>query len=69
MADFTDVATGRKNDREEYMRMLERVAQGGISNIVVLFLDRFGRNPREILRRHCFGGGEPVLGIFGHCPS
>jgi site-specific DNA recombinase len=52
VADFTDVATGRKNDREQYMRMLERVAQGGISNIVVLFLDRFGRNPREILRRY-----------------
>ena len=31
--------------------MLAYVAEHGIGNVVVLFLDRFGRNPREILRR------------------
>jgi len=51
-ATFTDVASGRKDDRREYRRMLEHVAQEGIGNVVVLFLDRFGRNPREILRRY-----------------
>ena len=51
-ATFTDVASGRKGDRREYRRMLEHVAQEGIGNVVVLFLDRFGRNPREILRRY-----------------
>jgi len=52
IATFTDVASGRKDDRAEYRRMLAYVAQGGISHVVVLFLDRFGRNPREILRRY-----------------
>lgn len=51
-ATFTDVASGRKDDRREYRRMLEHVAQEGVGNVVVLFLDRFGRNPREILRRY-----------------
>ena len=51
-ATFTDVASGRKDDRHEYRRMLEHVAQEGVGNVVVLFLDRFGRNPREILRRY-----------------
>ena len=51
-ATFTDVASGRKDDRREYRKMLEHVAQEGIGNVVVLFLDRFGRNPREILRRY-----------------
>jgi len=32
--------------------MLEYVAQGDADVIVVQFLDRFGRNPREILRRY-----------------
>jgi len=32
--------------------MVEYVTQQGIGNVVVLFLDRFGRNPREILRRY-----------------
>ncbi len=32
--------------------MLNYVVQNGVGNVVVLFLDRFGRNPREILRRY-----------------
>ena len=54
---FTDVASGRKDDRKEnrkkeYRKMVQRVTQEGIGKVVVLFLDRFGRNPREILRRN-----------------
>ena len=50
VATFTDVVTGRRDDRKEYRRMLEYVTQGGADVIIVQFLDRFGRNPREILR-------------------
>jgi site-specific DNA recombinase len=49
---FTDVVSGRRDDRKEYRRMLEFVKQGGADVIVVQFLDRFGRNPKEILRRY-----------------
>jgi hypothetical protein len=31
--------------------MLDYVAQNDVDTVVLLFLDRFGRNPREILRR------------------
>lgn len=48
---FTDVASGRKDSRREYQRMLDFVRKGGASVIITQFLDRFGRNPREILRR------------------
>ena len=49
---FTDVASGRKDDRAQYRAMLAQVAEQGIGNVVVLYLDRFGRNPKEILRRY-----------------
>lgn len=49
---FTDVASGRKDDRAQYRCMLAFVAEQGIGNMVVLYLDRFGRNPNEILRRY-----------------
>jgi len=49
---FTDVQTGRRDDRKEYRRMLEFVKQGGADVIVVQWLDRFGRHPKEILRRY-----------------
>ena len=52
LATFTDVASGRKDDRAQYRAMLGYVVEHGVSNVVVLFLDRFGRNPREILRRY-----------------
>ena len=48
---FTDIVTGRRDDRKEYQRMVASARQGGADVIVVQFLDRFGRNPREILRR------------------
>ena len=49
---FTDIATGRRDDRAQYRAMLAYVVEHGIGNVVVLYLDRFGRNPREILRRY-----------------
>ena len=52
VAEFTDVASGRKDDRAQYRAMLAQVAEQGIGNVVVLYLDRFGRNPKEILRRY-----------------
>ncbi len=52
IATFTDVVTGRRDDRKEYQRMVELARQDHIDVIVVQFLDRFGRNPREILQRY-----------------
>jgi site-specific DNA recombinase len=49
---FTDIITGRRDDRKEYLRMLEFVKQGHANIIIVKFLDRFGRKPKEILRRY-----------------
>jgi site-specific DNA recombinase len=51
MASFVDVASGRKDDRAHYQKMLTLVRGGGADVIVVQYLDRFGRNPREILLR------------------
>jgi site-specific DNA recombinase len=48
---FTDVASGRRDDRAEYRRMVKFVLDGGADTVVVQWLDRFGRNAREILRR------------------
>ena len=49
---FTDVVSGRRDDRKEYLRMVDFVKQGGADVVIVKFLDRFGRNPKEILRRY-----------------
>ena len=49
---YTDVVSGRRDDRREYNKMVEFVIQGRASFVVVQFLDRFGRNPKEILRRY-----------------
>ncbi len=49
---FTDVASGRKDDRPQYQAMLKFIFEHRVDTVVVLFLDRFGRNPREILRRY-----------------
>jgi site-specific DNA recombinase len=51
-ATFTDIITGRRDDRKEYLRMVEAAKNGEANVIVVQFLDRFGRNPREILQRY-----------------
>lgn len=52
IATFTDIQSGRRNDRVQYQAMLRYVVEHDIGHVVVLFLDRFGRNPREILRRY-----------------
>ena len=49
---FVDVVSGRRDDRKEYRRMVEYALTGAAEVIVVQFLDRFGRNPREILQRY-----------------
>ena len=49
---FEDVVSGRRDDRREYLRMVDFVMKGGAEVVVVQFLDRFGRNPKEILRRY-----------------
>lgn len=52
IATFTDIVTGRRDDRKEYRRMVDYAKLGGTDVIVVQFLDRFGRNPKEILQRY-----------------
>ena len=52
MGVFTDVQSGRRDDRKEYRRMVDRVLEGGVELVVVQFLDRFGRNPKEKLQRY-----------------
>ena len=52
VATFTDIQSGRRDDRIHYQAMLHYVVQHNVGHVVVLFLDRFGRNPREILRRY-----------------
>jgi site-specific DNA recombinase len=49
---YVDVVSGRRDDRQEYLRLVRFVLQGGADVVVVQFLDRFGRNPREILQRY-----------------
>ena len=49
---FVDVVSGRRDDRKEYQRMVDYAIEGNADVIVVQFLDRFGRNPREILQRY-----------------
>jgi DNA invertase Pin-like site-specific DNA recombinase len=48
---FTDIQTGKRDDRAEYRRMVQFALDGDADVVVVRWLDRFGRNPREILRR------------------
>lgn len=49
--EYTDVESGRRDSRKEYQKMLTAARAKQIDVIVVQRLDRFGRNPREILRR------------------
>lgn len=48
---FVDVQSGRRDDRPDYQRMLAFVRDDGADVVVVQYLDRFGRNPEEILGR------------------
>ena len=49
---FIDVQSGRRDDRTQDRLMVDRALAGEADVIVVQFLDRFGRKPREILRRY-----------------
>ena len=49
---FTDVQSGRRDDRREYRQMVDLVLEGNVEVVVVQYLDRFGRNPKEILQRY-----------------
>lgn len=51
IAEYTDIQSGRRDDRANYKRMIDFVNEGGADTVIVQFLDRFGRNPREILTR------------------
>jgi site-specific DNA recombinase len=48
---FSDVASGRRDDRREYQAMLRFLQDKNADIVVVQYLDRFGRNPKEILTR------------------
>ncbi len=52
LATFIEADSGRKDDRRQYQAMLQYVADNDVDYVVVQFLDRFGRNPKEILRRY-----------------
>lgn len=49
VAEYTDVMSGRRDDRTQYQAMLEACRRGEADIVVTLFLDRFGRNTDEIL--------------------
>jgi site-specific DNA recombinase len=48
---FCDVDSGRRGDRPEYQRMVQYVLDEVVDVVLVHYLDRFGRNPKEILSR------------------
>jgi site-specific DNA recombinase len=48
---FCDVKSGRRDDRIEYQNMVRYVIQEQVDVVLVQYLDRFGRNPQEILQR------------------
>ncbi|MBT3995327.1 MAG: recombinase family protein [Chloroflexi bacterium] len=48
---FQDVQSGRRDDRIEYQSMVKYVLEEDVDVVLVQYLDRFGRNPQEILQR------------------
>lgn len=48
---FQDIQSGRRNDRTEYQNMVRYVIEEEVDVVLVQYLDRFGRNPQEILQR------------------
>ena len=48
---FRDVQSGRRDDRPGYQQMVRYVLDEGIDVVLVQYLDRFGRKPKEILTR------------------
>lgn len=48
---FRDVQSGRRDDRPQYQEMVSYVLQEDVDVVLVQYLDRFGRKPKEILTR------------------
>jgi DNA invertase Pin-like site-specific DNA recombinase len=48
---FQDGQSGRRNDRVEYQNTVKYVLEEDVDVVFVQYLDRFGRNPQEILQR------------------
>lgn len=48
---FRDVQSGRRDDRPEYLRMIRYVTEHDVDVVLVQYLDRFGRDAEEILKR------------------
>ena len=48
---YVDVESGRRDERKEYREMVRAALQGQAGVIIVQFLDRLGRHPKELLRR------------------
>ena len=46
---FQDVQSGSRDDRVEYQNMVKYVLEEQVDTVLVQYLDRFGRNPQEIL--------------------
>lgn len=49
---YIDVVSGRRDDRKEYLSLVAYCKEHRPDEVVVQYLDRFGRNPREILQRY-----------------
>ncbi|HIF73245.1 MAG TPA: recombinase family protein [Dehalococcoidia bacterium] len=48
---FQDVQSGRRDDRVDDQNMVKYVLEEDVDAVLVQYLDRFGRNPQEILQR------------------
>lgn len=51
VGEYVDQDSGRKDDRSDYQPMVEAARAGMFDVVVVQFLDRFGRRPKELLPR------------------
>ena len=48
---YVDVESGRRDERKAYREMVGAALRGQAGVIIVQFLDRLGRHPKELLRR------------------
>ena len=46
---YVDVESGRRDERKEYREMVRAALQGQAGVIIVQFLDRLGRHPKDAL--------------------
>ena len=47
---YIDVVSGRRDDRKEYLSLVAYCKEHRPDEVVVQYLDRFGRNPRWVCR-------------------